>query len=181
MENEEIVEPKEPEETELKEPVEPKEPEEPQEDYRAKLNAQNRFLEKEGYEFKDGKWQRKPKPEQTPQAPAPEAEPALSPKDMYALSQAQVHIDDFDYVTQQAKLVGGIPKALQDPDVQAVLEKRAERRKTANATNTRTQRPSQKQATDSDLLEGLKKGEVPEKGSPEAERLFWAKRGGKKS
>lgn len=31
-----------------------------QDDYRGKLNATNRFLEKEGYEFKGGRWQKKP-------------------------------------------------------------------------------------------------------------------------
>lgn len=50
------------------------------EGYRAKLNAQNRFLEKEGYTFKDGKWH-KPKTDSTQQRTASkdkEAAPALS-------------------------------------------------------------------------------------------------------
>lgn len=60
-------------------PETPEQPDGGESDYRAKLNATNRFLEKEGYEFKDGRWHKKsthpkdgsaPQQEQTPASPA---------------------------------------------------------------------------------------------------------------
>jgi hypothetical protein len=54
--------------------------EESQEDFRGKLNATNRFLQKEGYVFQDGKWQKKAgesgQKEESKDKPA--AKPALS-------------------------------------------------------------------------------------------------------
>lgn len=152
-----------------------------QDDYRAKLNAQNRFLEKEGYEFKDGKWAKKPqpKPDKNPEQ-GPQAEQGLSDKEMYALIDAKVHVEDFDEVKKAAKIIGkNVIEALRDPTVQAILEKRTEHRKSAQAANTRNVRPSTKTPTDAEIVAEASKGNIPAKGSQEAEQLFWARRGGK--
>jgi len=158
-----------------------KEQTEEQEDYRGKLNATNRFLETEGYEFKDGKWVRKPAPASTETtSPTSTSESSLTPKDQHAMLQAQVHVDDFDEVIKAAKLLGkSVADALKDTTVLAILKKRTEERKTAEATATRTSRPSTKQRTPEEIRADAAKGNVPEKGTKEADDLFWARRGGK--
>lgn len=151
-----------------------------QEDYRGKLNAQNRFLKEEGYEFKDGKWQ---KPQAQPKAEdkQPEKQSDLSPIDLYALMEAKVPQEDVQEVVKAAQLLGkSIGDALKDTTVQAILKTRQEHRTSANAANTRTKRPSNSAPTDAEVLADASKGKVPEKGSQEAEQLFWARRGGKK-
>lgn len=108
-------------------------------------------------------------------------EDSLSTKDLYALMTAQVPQDDVDEVVKASKILNvSIQEALKDPTVQTILEKRAEYRKTAQATNTGIARPSTKKVTDEEILSKASKGELPEKGSDEAERLFWARRGGKR-
>lgn len=121
---------------------------------------------------------KKKKPEGGDHAPK---DPELSPKDLYALQKGDVHIDDFDEVVKAAKLLGkSVQEAMKDTTVQAILEKRVEHRKTAEANNHQPARPGQKKISDSDLLAKVSKGEVPEPGSEDAERLFFLRRGGKR-
>ena len=170
----EVSEVTESQETETEEQAEEKE------DYRGKLNATNRFLEKEGYRFENGRWVK------TPVAPRKEvvqnqSGDNLSPKDLFALTTASVHIDDFDEVVKAAKLLNKpIAEALKDPVVKGILAVRVEERKTAEATSTKPARPSQKKPDANEILRKASQGEIPEKGSQEAEDLFWAKRGGKR-
>lgn len=118
---------------------------------------------------------KKPKP-----AAETEKKDELSSTDLYALMQAQVHQDDVAEVSKAAALLGkSISEALKDSTVQAILSTRVEHRKTAEATSTGPARPGTKRSTDAQVVEEAQKGNVPEKGSPEAEQLFWAKRGGK--
>lgn len=169
-------------ETQINEEVEvlPEHVEEVQEDdqedskYRDKLNAQNRFLMKEGYKFVDGKWVK----EKTQEAPSQTND--LSSKDLYAMVKADVHEEDFDEVIRAAKTLGKpIADALKDDVVKALLDTRKQHRETAKATNTKAARPSVKSVTDDELTQNLSKATVPEPGSKEAEQLFWARRGGK--
>jgi hypothetical protein len=49
-----------------------------EDDYQAKLNATNRFLKKEGYEFKDGRWQKKASGQAQHQQQQAQATPGLT-------------------------------------------------------------------------------------------------------
>jgi hypothetical protein len=112
---------------------------------------------------------------------APPKDDALSTAEIYTLVQAQVPPEDVPEVQKAAKLLGvDLTTALKDPMVQSVLKQRAETRATANATDTAGKKAPVGQTSDQELLDKASKGEVPEPGSPEAERLFWLRRGGKK-
>ena len=105
----------------------------------------------------------------------------LSSTDLYSLIDAKVPQEDVEEVIKASKLLGkSISEALQDDTVKVILEKRTEHRATAKATNTTTARQSNKKTSDSELIAKADKGEFPEKGSPEAEQLFWARKGGKR-
>jgi len=153
-------------------------------DYRAKLNAQNRFLEKEGYTFENGKWvkpvikEEATKKEETKVA---NNDSNLSPKDLYALNRANVDLEDIDEVEKAAKILGkSIPEALEDDMVKSLLQRRGEERKTAEASNVRGGKPSTKKASPQEILKRAESGNIPEAGTPEAEELFWARRGGRR-
>lgn len=149
-----------------------------QDDYRAKLNAQNRFLEKEGYVFKDGKWN---PPEVKKQEESKDSD-ALSTTDIYTLVSAKIPQEDLEVVKKTAKILGvSIQEALKDSDLQTILKGRAEKRKVADATNTKTVRAGAKTVSDEEIVKAASRGEIPKAGSEEAEKLFWARRGGKKA
>lgn len=134
----------------------------------------------EGFEKVDGKWVKKAKPvvQTKPTAKAKEADLST---DLYALMKADVAEEDIDEVKRTAKALGvTVAEAIKDPITKTILERRVALRATADATNTRTVRPGTKKVTDEQVLEDLNAGKIPEKGSKEAEQLFWAKRGGKK-
>ena len=172
-------------EQEEQEEVEETEQEEQEENpYRSKLNATNRFLQKEGYTFdKKTGWT---KPETAPvkvaTATKKSAEANLSPLDTLALIGAGV--TDMDDITEVIKLSKGfgisIADALKDATVKHRLNVLKEERKTAEATNTRTSRSGSRQVDSRQLLDRLSKGEVPNTGSSEAEELYWARRGGRR-
>lgn len=105
----------------------------------------------------------------------------LSSKDTIALMNAKVHEDDIEEVQEIAKLKKiSVAEALKLDLTKTVLAQKAEFRKTADATNTQASRKGATKISEDKLQENLSKGEIPEKGSDEAERLFWARRGGKK-
>lgn len=102
----------------------------------------------------------------------------FDPKDMKALMD--VHEDDWQELQDYAKFKNiTIAEAKQNPSMAQVLKDNAEFRLADKAKNTsRTQKTD---AVSGDKLnEELKKGNVPEKGSQEAEELFWARRGGRR-
>lgn len=103
-------------------------------------------------------------------------------RDLLALSKAGVEDDDdIDEIMSYAKLKGiSVKEALQSNVVKAIISEKAEFRKTSEMTNTSNARRSVSKVSDETLLANLAKGEVPEKGSEEAERIFWARRGGKR-
>lgn len=104
----------------------------------------------------------------------------LSSTDLYTLVSAGVHQEDVQEVVKSAKLLGvGIADALKDDTVKAILEKRDSQRKAAQAANVKTSRKSAHQPTDSEIIAEANKGNIPDKGSPDAEQLFWARRGGR--
>lgn len=105
----------------------------------------------------------------------------LSSKDMFALIKANVNEDDVDEVIRVSKILGvSVQEAIKDSAVITILEKREEKRKSADAMNTKSNRSTRKGTTDKELIAQASKGEIPDAGSDEAERLFWARRGVKR-
>lgn len=122
-----------------------------------------------------------PPDQKPPQQKKEEKKDDLSSTDLYALMNAQVPEEDVEEVVKAAKVLGkSIKDALKDDMVKAILAKRVEHRKTADANNVRPVRPGTKTKTDAEILAEAGSGKIPEKGSKEAEDLFWARRGGKR-
>lgn len=109
-------------------------------------------------------------------------EKSLSPKDLLALVKADVHEDDMEEVLEYAKFKKlDVSDALKTGVVKTMLAEKTEFRKTSQVMNTGAGRKSSTKVSDETLLSNLNKGVIPEKGGDEAERLFWARRGGKRS
>lgn len=103
----------------------------------------------------------------------------LSVKDLHALRD--VHEDDVDDVLGYAEYRKiSIADARKDGVLKTILADKEEKRKTAEATSTGGSRPALKKSDGSTLNKNLAKGEIPEPGSSEAEKLFWERRGGKR-
>lgn len=154
-----------------------------QEETSDESNEQIEELEKKikTLEVQKKQWREKALKAQPQQETKKQKEGDLSSKDLYALMQAKVHEDDIDDVLKVAKLEGvSVAEALKLDLTQTILAKKSEYRRTAEVTNTgAAKKGTQKVSTDT-LIKNLSKGEVPEKGSTEAEELFWARRGGKR-
>lgn len=106
----------------------------------------------------------------------------VSQKDLYALGQANVHIDDFDDVVEYAKFKKiTVQEALKLDVIKTTLANKSEFRKTAEVSNTGASRRGVVKTSDDVLQKNLQDGKIPEKGSDEAERLFWARRGGRRA
>ena len=104
----------------------------------------------------------------------------LTSRDFLSLAKADVHEDDIDDVVEYAQFKGiSVSEALRNDVVKTILSNKAEYRKTAEAANTSNARKSSSKVSDDALLTNLKKGNVPDS-KDEAERLFWARRGGKR-
>lgn len=130
------------------------------EDYRAKLNIQNRILEKEGYEFKDGKWIKNKKVENQKEN---REEGGLTPEDAIVLGKSNIHEDDVNEVIEYARFKKiKIRDAVKDPTLKAILDRRVEERTTAAAANTKGgQRGTSKKSPES-LLAEARRGNMPE-------------------
>lgn len=108
---------------------------------------------------KDGKEEVK-KP--NPSKPAPKTDD-FSTKDMYSLIKADVPEEDFERVSNYAKLNKmSIPDALKDEDLQIILKRQSEKRQTANATNMGQRRTGNQKVSDQKLLEDASNGKLPE-------------------
>lgn len=108
-------------------------------------------------------------------------EPVMSVQDQRALIKADIPEEDVSDVEEYAKFKKiSIVEALKSPILIATLKDKSEKRATAEATNVRTVRRQTQKVDGDTLVKNLEKGEVPEKGSQEAEDLFWAKRGGRR-
>lgn len=93
--------------------------------------------------------------------PAPEAG-SLSTKDVLYLAKADIHEDDLEEVTKQAKLQG-ITVSEAHKFLKPILDSRAEERKTALATQTgRTQRGITKTTGEDLLSKAEATGEMPD-------------------
>jgi len=110
-----------------------------------------------------------------------ESKTDITSRDLYALMNAKVEQEDVEEVVKAAKLLGKtIQEALNDDTVKAILRTREGYRKTAEATSTKSSRPGSKTVSVDEIVSKASKGEFPEKGSKEADDLFWARRGGRR-
>lgn len=102
----------------------------------------------------------------------------LNAKDLYVLNQANVHVDDIDDVVEYAAFKKiSIAEALKSSAVKAILSEKEEYRTTAQSAHTGTAKKGNTKISDEKLLSNLSKGQIPEKGSEEAMRLFNARHG----
>jgi len=103
----------------------------------------------------------------------------LSPNDVLAFVGAQItHPEDIKEATRVSKILGkSIPETLVDTTFLAILKTQQEHRASANASNTAGGRSGAAQPTDEEVLAKAIKGEIPAKGSADAERLFKARHG----
>lgn len=133
------------------------------------------------------KWRNKanePKPlESKPNNPKPEEVKSddLTIKDSILIQRANVDVEDIDEVVKWAKFnKQTIGEALQDDILKAVLAKKSEIRKTSQATSTGPTKRVVTKKSDEEIIQDSQSGKIPKPGSEEAERLFWARRGGKR-
>lgn len=105
----------------------------------------------------------------------------LSDEDIIAIARANVHEDDTQEVLEYARFKK-IPfkEALKSDVIKTMLSTREEFRKSAEIANKGTSKRVTQKVTDESLLEDLSKGKIPEPNTEEAERVFWARRGGKR-
>ncbi len=98
----------------------------------------------------------------------------LSSKDLYAMIDSKVPQEDVDEVVRASKALGiSIPEALKSNIVKSILSDSADKRKTADVTNTENVRMGQTKTTDDELLANAKKGELPDNDA-DIERLIVA-------
>lgn len=129
-------------------------------DYRSKLNIQNRLLEKEGFEFKDGGWVKKPEATQTQQQ-VQVNNPTLSPKDSVLLAKS-VDADDIDEVLDYANYRKiSVADALKDTTLVSILKERQETRRTAQATQINSANRTSQRDTAESMLQAATQNQVP--------------------
>lgn len=89
--------------------------------------------------------------------------PEMSSKDLMALMNAKISEEDVDDIVDYAKYKGiSVAEALKSDVVKSTLEKKAEQRKIADATNIGTGRRSSAKIPDDVLLSNSLKGIMPE-------------------
>lgn len=105
----------------------------------------------------------------------------LSQEDLIAVTRSNVHDDDISEVIEYAKFKKiSVKEALQSDVIKTTLSTKEELRKSAEIANKGGSKRVTNKVTDDSLLKDLSNGKVPEPGSEEAERVFWARRGGKR-
>ena len=99
----------------------------------------------------------------------------LSSRDIIALTNANIAVDDIDVVLDYAKFKKiSVAEALKSSVVKATLAENEEHRKTAAATNTGAGRRGVQQKSEDSLLSEFKSGKVPET-DDEMDRLALAR------
>lgn len=107
--------------------------------------------------------------------PKNEGNEELSPRDIIALTNANIADEDIDVVLDYAKFKKiSVVEALKSSVVKATLAENEEHRKTAAATNIGTGRRGVQQKSEDSLLSEFKSGKVPET-DDEMERLALAR------
>lgn len=121
------------------------------------------------------------KAEQEAKKSAP-VEENLTQKDWLVLAKADVHEDDMEEVIEFAKFKKvSVADALKSSSLKAILSNNVEVRKSAEVAQAKPRSGGQQKPTDDVIIKKtFEKGEIPDKGSDEAEQLFWGRRGGKR-
>jgi hypothetical protein len=166
--DDEVVDPQDPiDPLDPKEPNDPIDPVDPQEDFRGKLNATNRFLQKEGYKFNETtkQWD-KPTVAAKPHNPQVHSEiktDNLSPKDIVELAKvaADVHEDDLQEVLDWAKFKNISPTEAKK-QLKSQLESKDEQRKTASVANVTNARRGPTKLSGEEILDKARKGWTPD-------------------
>lgn len=115
---------------------------------------------------------------QKPSEVSKQAEPTLDNATLARIYS--IPEEDFEEVMDMSKFKKlSISETLKLGSVKAILAEKAEFRKTAEMSNTGNARRGASKVTDDTLLANLSEGKVPES-KDEAERIFWARRGGKR-
>lgn len=108
---------------------------------------------------------------------AQKADSPSSTKDLYALMEAKVPLDDVSEVEDYAKYKGiSITEALKTQAVRSILNEKAEARNVSQATNTGVSKRSSSRPSDDMLLSNARKGIMPDSDEDLA-RLARLKRG----
>ena len=88
---------------------------------------------------------------------------ALSQKDLYAMSQAKIDVEDFERVERYAKSEGvSVIDALKDAELQAILKVREEKRGSAKATNVKGAPRGTNKVSDDTVIANAGKGNMPD-------------------
>jgi len=116
------------------------------------------------------------------QKPSESSKPVTPEIDNATLARIYgIEEEDFEEVLDMAKFKKlSIAETLKLGATKAILAEKAEFRKTAEVSNTGNARRGASKVSDDVLLKNLADGKIPDAGSEEAERLFWARRGGKR-
>ena len=104
----------------------------------------------------------------------------LSDEDMYVLLENKVPSADFKDVVEYARFKKvSVEEALKSSVVKVMLSEKAETRRTANATQTGSQRRQSGRVSDQSLVENARKGQLPDNDA-DIERLAKARIASKK-
>lgn len=114
------------------------------------------------------------KAEQKAKGKAESVSSDLSSTDILAIAKADIHEEDIDRVMKFAKMEGiSVKDALGNDDMQAILERRAEARKVAAATNTgKSRNAATSEQSDDILLANARNGKMPD--ADNLDKLFEA-------
>ena len=115
------------------------------------------------------------------QTQSPSKKDDLTMLEAMTLMKNNVNEEDIESVKRFAKLENiSIAEALKNDELKAVLHVREEKRKTAEATSTGRTPRGKSEVSDEVIIARASKGEIPDANTSDAEKLFWARRGGKK-
>ena len=113
---------------------------------------------------------------------APKANQAdqLSPRDLIALTKANIHEDDITEVQEYAKFKNiSLADAINSSVVKTLLSEKNEQRRVASATNVNASKRSSSKVSEDVLLDKASKGEMPES-DDDIDRLIEARLASKK-
>lgn len=109
-----------------------------------------------------------------------ESTPDLNSRDLYALMQASVPQDDIDAVVEASKVLKlSVTDALKSNVVKALLNEKAEERKTASTTNTKGGARGTAKVSGADLLSKAERGDTVPDSAENMQALFQARRASK--
>jgi len=115
----------------------------------------------ENYKIRAEKAEKKIKEKPKEEEKKPETE-TMSQKDFLALNEHKVTSDDIDEVNRVAKALDQpVHEALKDPVLQGILSTRAEQRKTAETTQTKTNQRVAQKTNPETVLSKASQGHLP--------------------